>query len=208
MNQKDFQKLVDNFRDRPLENETWLENRADELMWLKNATLNFSQTIIGISGERGCGKTSLLNLFDAENAIKIILDIEEKENKFQIILDISQKLCEFVLREKLPREIKKYAQQFYEFTQNQETKLTSREYGIDVGAKWQGQEGKTLSLLINAGRDVLSRKFIYDTLQVSGLAKSSIADMLDKFIQKKVMESKNDSIFLDRKVKLYFQLFG
>ncbi|MFA5790771.1 MAG: P-loop NTPase fold protein [Caldisericia bacterium] len=392
MNQKNFQKLIDNFRERPLENRMWLEDRKDELQSLKNCTTNFSQTIIGISGERGCGKTSLFNLFDASNSMKIVLNIEEKDSKFQIVLDISQKLCEFLLKERMPREIKKYATHFYQFTQKQETYLNSREYGVDIGPKWQKQEGRTsterfnitniknrlnnmlmllakhrkvalcideidkeskrdvilildslrnvlrqpnivtflslppqiysdflrssvkpmddynlenilvkiipllplqdpeigniitkripdgyhyiipqevkknlieyadgnprnaivpvynilgekppshpdislqdvktaikpfletyinefsltenqkksLGSIIWAGKDVLSRKFIYDTLHTNGLAKSTIADMIDGFIQKRIMEEKDDSIYVDRKIRLYFRLF-
>lgn len=149
MNQKSFQKLVNDFRDSPLENKVWLENRREELRILKNCALNFNQTIIGISGERGCGKTSLLNLFNVSNMIKIVLNIEEKGGKFQIILDIASKLCAAILKERLPREVKKYAEQFYEFVQTQETYLNTREYGIDVGAKWQKHEGKTLTERFN-----------------------------------------------------------
>lgn len=391
MNQKNFQKLIDNFRDRPLENRDWLENRKAELQSLKNCALNFSQTVMGVSGGRGCGKTSLLNLLDVPNAAKIVLSIEEKGSKFEIVLDISRKLCEFVLKKRLPREIKKRAVQFYEFIERQETRLNSREYGVDVGPKWQRREGKTLTerfsitnvkdklrnilnllakdrkvvlcideidkeakrdvilildslrnvlwqpdlvsfmslppqiyfdflrssvkpvedynlenilvriipvgqlrdpeigniitkrlpggyhhiipqdvkrilieyadgnprnaivpiynilgekspaspeislhdikrilnpyldtyingfsltssqkkalvLLINAGKEVLSRKLIYDVLQTNGLAKSTTARMIESFTQKKIFEEKNDSIYVDRKVKLYFRL--
>jgi len=186
MNQKNFQNLIDNFRDRPLESNAWLENREYALQSLKSCSINFSQTVIGISGERGCGKTSLLNLFDDLDATKVILGIEEKENKFQIILDISQKLCEFTLRQRFPREIKKYAGQFYQFTQSQETRLASREFGIDVYAKWQKQEGKTFTERFNI-TNIKNR--LRNLLELLGKYKKIVLciDEIDKETKRDVM---------------------
>lgn len=87
--------LIRRFNDNPLEDREFLVNRNKELLTLSRLAKNYESSIIGVTGERGSGKTTVLNLFTPEepSVIKFIVRIEEKDIKLDIIASLLRRIC-------------------------------------------------------------------------------------------------------------------
>ena len=69
-------------------------NREGELEELKHLLEYFEGEIIGVCGERGCGKTSIFNILELPRSEKVIINIVNRENKTTVLFDIVYELKE------------------------------------------------------------------------------------------------------------------
>jgi len=134
------EKIVGMFNDVPLsekEKELFV-NRGKEANKLINIGRFLQQSIYGISGETGCGKTTLFNMLKFSKDIQVfIITITEKESKEIIIADILYNLCVLIIDEKKFKNVHSLASKVLKFLQEEEIK--SKERGLKLGKIIEGE---------------------------------------------------------------------
>jgi len=136
------QKITGMFKDLPLSRgETHLfVDRFDELNMIRNIGLLLDESIYGVAGETGSGKTTLFNILDFEEdpIHKIILHITEKDSKEIIIADLLDKLCLAIRENKHLSFAHKEAEEIISFLKEEE--LKGQEKGVKVGKIIEGEK--------------------------------------------------------------------
>ncbi len=93
-------------KDAPITAKEEFVDRELEITKLQYAAYIHEGEIIGVCGERGSGKTSLLNITHFSGKEKIVIKIINRESKISIIGDIAEGIYNF-FREKNPSASKK-----------------------------------------------------------------------------------------------------
>ncbi|MBN2543834.1 hypothetical protein JXI42_13320 [bacterium] len=130
MNLNEFRKLLNNFNDFPVQEKNKFIDRESDVDLLEKFSIFYKNKIVGIAGERGIGKTSLLNVISTQEEVtKIIISIEEKESKIEILIDLLFKLAENFIHSEY-KEIKKTAEKVIKFIIEEKTEERSRKGGL------------------------------------------------------------------------------
>ncbi len=140
--------LARRFNDSPLEDREFLVNRDEELLTLSRLAENYDSSIIGVTGERGSGKTTVLNLFTPEDPsiIKLMVRIEEKDTKLDIIASLLRGLCHGVQKERRFAGLKSNAEGILDFLNYQEEKIHLMSVGISHIGKFEREKGRYRTL--------------------------------------------------------------
>ncbi len=97
MGKKTLRDVVRELKDRPLsqKEEGLFVNRREEILLLSQIPEYYKGDIIGVSGERGIGKTTLFNLLRFPGSEKVIVKVKNRESKLGVLADITAQLREF-----------------------------------------------------------------------------------------------------------------
>lgn len=143
-----IQGLVKRFNDLPLKDKKLLINRDGELLTLSKLAENYDNSIVGVTGERGSGKTTVLNLFTTQSYsnIKLIVRIEEKDTKLDIIASLLRGICQNIQKVLKLKKFKSKSQETLDFLNYQEEKIHLMSVGISHIAKIEKEKGKSITI--------------------------------------------------------------
>ena len=111
----DLKKALKAIKDTPLnhaERELFVD-REQEVVALQTAVSIYSGEVIGLCGERGIGKTTLLNMVSFSGKEKIIVNVIDRETKVGIISDIIYAVYAYG-KKKRDKEVEKRAFRAFE----------------------------------------------------------------------------------------------
>lgn len=136
------------FNDSPvqLKEKRLFVNREEQLRILNNVGAYIDNSIFGLSGPTGIGKTSLLNLSEVEKpeVEKILIEILRKESREGVAISLLYQICSFILSKPNWEYIHKIANQGKSFIQLAESKTSGSDIKagkiIEIGKR----RGKTL----------------------------------------------------------------
>ena len=103
MELKEIIKRISNAPLQPEDKELFVDRETETLL-LSRVIDFYEGSIIGIAGERGCGKTTLINMVELPGRDKWIIKIVDRESKLSIIADIIYGIYSYARQRKL-REI-------------------------------------------------------------------------------------------------------
>lgn len=129
------------FRDRPVTNREFFVDRSKELAELEGFSSAFGD-LVGITGERGSGKTSILNQFTPKEGKKIVILIEEKETKLDILIDLAYQLAGYMENDNLFSSLKDKIKQIKHELLVESTHSISKELGVSVGLEGRITRGE------------------------------------------------------------------
>lgn len=137
--------LLNNFNDLPLtrDKEDFLINRENDLNTLSLWSENYENTIVGISGERGIGKTSILNIFlPPKGSFRLIIKVREKDNTFAILVSILRSIAINTIKTGIFKGISSTAKDTLDFLSYHEERIGMMKYGLSEVLELGGEKGK------------------------------------------------------------------
>lgn len=120
------------FRDRPVTSRELFVDRSRELDQLEKLTHAFGD-IIGITGQRGSGKTSILNILKPKEGKKIFIVLQEKDSKLDIIIDLTYQLAEQMENDSLFAPLKERIGEIKSSLLSEKECSEGKEAGISAG---------------------------------------------------------------------------
>ncbi len=100
-----FKEALRELKDLPLDSfaSSLFVDRESQLLRMEQYLEYYEGQIVGIAGERGIGKTTLLNLFNPEGFEKIFINVIDRESKLGILADILYGIMEYAKIKRMKR---------------------------------------------------------------------------------------------------------
>jgi len=206
--------LIKRFSDIPLKDSKLLINRENEIYTLSKLAENYDNSIVGVTGARGSGKTTVLNLFEPKKntVIKFIVRIEEKDTKLDIIASLLRGICQEIKKRQDFSKLKSEVENILNFLSYHEEKIQLISAGISYGAKLEKEKGTQKSLrYINATIKEKIESILKNITKVSRIAlcideidkekTSEVVNIMDTL--KGILRKENLVVFVSLPPKIY-----
>jgi len=132
MSKNRIELLIPLVADKPLNHEeiAYLVNREEEISFLNNVAIHQPFGIVGIAGETGIGKTTVLNFVRPEGVFARRINISLRDSTESILYDLLYSLASSLESE---RGVSDYAKQIRDWINNEVSSIKGFSLGLSLG---------------------------------------------------------------------------
>jgi len=140
--------LVSVLADKPLDEskKDWLVNREREVNYLKNVVSHLPFGILGVAGETGIGKTTVLNFVRPSNVFVLMVNISLRDTMESILYDL---LYSISSKLEMDKDVGNYSKECKEWVSKEVATLKGFSLGVTLFANAGTKFGKSIAPRFN-----------------------------------------------------------